>query len=297
MNGRGKALRSVVSNELLAQVGGLGHRARQLAEGLVNGQHRSPHRGASVEFAQHREYSPGDEMRHLDWKAYARSDKYLVKQFEDETNLRCFLLVDASGSMSYGQPSKLDYAATLAAAMAYALIKQGDAVGLLTFGSSLGTYVPPRARPDHFWNLVSVLEREPVGGTTNLRRPLEHLAEVAGRRALILIFSDAFDEDEQFISLARQLRKRRHDVVFHHVLHPDELGFPFRDLTLFEDLETSDRELADPRGMREAYLKEMQGFCDGLRSRLQEGDVGYHLLPSDLPAERAMRQMLSGTGS
>lgn len=292
-------LREIVDHELLARLSHLSFRAQRLAEGVMTGLHKSPHRGASVEFAQHREYAPGDELKHIDWKAYAKSDRYQIKEYEDETNLRSFLLVDTSNSMQYGAggESKIGRAALLAAALGYLLLRQGDAVGLLTFGDRLGTYVPPRARPDHFWNLVHTLERTPVGGPTDISRALSHVAEVGGRRAVVFLFSDCLEFDLRFVSLCRQLRRRRHHVQVFHVLHKDEVEFPFEELTLFEGLETPETELADPRGMRAQYLAEMQGFCEDLRKRLLEGDVGYRrVLTTDDP-EPLLRQVVAGAGA
>lgn len=290
--------RKVVDPALLARVASLGLTATQLAEGTMTGLHKSPRHGASVEFAQHREYVPGDELRHLDWKAVAKSDKYYVKQYEDETNLRTFLLVDVSGSMDYarkGLPTKLEYAAQMATALAYTLLRQGDAVGLLTFADSLGEYVPPRARPDHFWQIARTLERAEVKRGTDLVRPLEHIAEIGGRRGLVIIFSDGMDFRDQVTALARQLR-RRHQVAFFHTLDPDELEFPFDDLTIFEGLEEDEKVLADPRAMKEQYLIEMRDFCAGLKRDLAEGDVRYSRVSTDTPPERALLRFLAGPG-
>jgi len=291
-------LRDIVEPELLARLARLSFRAQRLAEGVLTGLHKSPHHGASVEFAQHREYVPGDELKHIDWKAYAKSDRYQIKQYEDETNLRSFLLVDTSRSMQYGERrDKIGQAALLAAALGYLLLRQGDAVGLLTFGEKLGTYLPPRARPDHFWNLVKTLESAPVGGPTDISRALAHIAEVGGRRAVVFLFSDCLEFDLKFVSLCRQLRRRRHHVQVFQVLHPDEVDFPFEELTLFEELESRQTELADPRGMREQYLAEMQAFCDDIRKRLLEGDVGYRrVLTSDDP-DPLLRQVIGGGGT
>ena len=293
-------LREIVEPELLARLSHLSFRAQRLAEGVLTGMHKSPHHGASVEFAQHREYVPGDELKHIDWKAYAKSDRYQIKQYEDETNLRSFLLVDTSNSMQYGDAAgknnKLTHAALLAAALGFLLLRQGDSVGLLTFGDRLGTYIPPRARPDHFWNLVHTLERAPVGGSTDITRALSHIAEVGGRRAVIFVFSDCLEFDLKFVSICRQLRRRRHHVQVFQVLHPDEVDFPFEELTLFEELESAQTELADPRGMRAQYLAEMKAFCDDIRRRLLEGDVGYRrVLTTDAP-EPMLRQVVGGAG-
>ncbi len=287
----------VVDPDLLARLSGLTFRAGQVVEGILTGLHKSPHHGQSVEFAQHREYSPGDEIRHIDWKAFAKSDRYHVKQYEDETNLRTYLLLDTSGSMGYGgagRASKMLHAARLAAALAWLLLRQGDAVGLSTFGETRGEYLPPRARPDHFWRLVEAMEKRPVGGATDVVGALEHIAEVAGRRSLIVLLSDCFDFDPRLAALARQLRRRRHRVVVLHTLDPDELDFPFKELTLFEEMESDDRELADPRGMREQYLEEIRAWCDGLRRDLLDGDVAYRLVDTSVPVERSLYDLIGG---
>ena len=288
-------LRSIVDPELLARISGLTVRAGQMVEGALTGLHKSPHHGSSVEFAQHREYSPGDEIRHIDWKAFGKSDRHYVKQFEDETNLRTYLLLDTSGSMDYGRegnPTKLVCAARLAAALAWLLLRQGDAVGLLTFGERLGQYVPPRARPDHFWNLVRVMEAAPVGGATNVVGALEHIAEVAGRRSLVVLMSDCLDFDERLTALCRQLRRRRHQVAVFHVLDPDETEFPFKELTEFEGLEDAQRALADPRGMRDQYLLEIASWIEGLRRSLLEGGVAYHRVDTGEPVDHTLHRFI-----
>ena len=289
--------RQIIDRALLARLAGLNLRAGQVVEGVLTGMHKSPHHGASVEFAQHREYVPGDEIRHIDWKAFGRSDRYSIKQYEDETNLRAYLLVDTSGSMDYGRkglPTKLEYGCQVAAALAWLLLRQGDAAGLLTFGHKPGHFLPPRARADHFWRIAEQLEAEPVGGATNAVGALQHVAELAGRRSIILLISDCFDFDPRLAALARQLRRRRHRVAVFQVLDPDEMEFPFGDLTLFEDMETDERLLADPRGMRDQYLKEIQGFCDTLRTDLLEGDVAYHRMITSEPVERAVLRVIQG---
>ncbi len=289
------AARPIVDAELLARLSGLSVRAGQMVEGALTGMHKSPHHGSSVEFAQHREYSPGDEIRHIDWKAFGKSDRHYIKQFEDETNLRTYLLLDTSGSMDYGRagvPTKLLYSARLAASLAWLLLRQGDAVGLLTFGERLGTYVPPRARPDHFWNLVQVMEKVPVGGATNAVGALEHIAEVAGRRSVVVLVSDCLDFDSRLTALCRQLRRRRHQVVVFHVLDPDEIEFPFSDLTEFEGLEDGHKALADPRGMRAQYLEEIRAWIDDLRRTLLEGGVAYHRVDTRDAVDDTLRRFI-----
>lgn len=293
--------RKIIDRALLTRLAGLKLPAGHIVEGVLTGMHKSPHYGASVEFAQHREYAPGDEIRHIDWKAYGRSDRYVVKQFEDETNLRCYMLVDMSGSMDYAgdgkpaRPTKLEYAAQMAAGLAWLMLRQGDATGLLTFGETLGSFLPPRARGDHFWRMVSLLESQPVGGQTDVIGALQHVAEVAGRRSLIMLFSDCFDFSGKVAAVARQLQRRNHRVALFHVLDPAEVDFPFSDLTLFENMEdAADRVLANPRGMREQYLVEMREFCENLRRDLLDGGVAYHRMITDVPVEHALRRVLRG---
>ncbi len=292
------AAETLVDAKLLARLARLGVKVRQAMEGGLTGQHKSPHHGASVEFAQHREYSPGDEIKHIDWKAFAKSDRDYIKQFEDETNLRTYLCVDVSGSMAYqgsrGTESKQRYAAQLAAILGWLLLRQGDAVGLLTFGEAPAAYVPPRARPDHYWHLARTLAETPALGPTRAVRALERIAEVAARRSLVVLITDGFEFDEpgRLAALARQLRRRHHRVVVFQVLDPDEVDFPFKDLTIFEDMEVDARLLADPRGMRATYLDELRAFCDGFKRSLLEGDVAYHRVVTDLPVERAVAQVL-----
>ncbi|MCA9545523.1 MAG: DUF58 domain-containing protein [Myxococcales bacterium] len=295
------AAEKLVDPKLLARLAGLGVKVRQAMEGVLTGQHKSPHHGSSVEFAQHREYAPGDEIKHIDWKAYAKSDRFHIKQFEDETNLRTYLCVDTSGSMGYrgarGTESKGRYAAQMAAVLAWLLLRQGDAVGLLTFGERLGAYVPPRARPDHYWHLARTLVDTPVGGQTDAVGALERVAEVAARRSLVVLLTDGFDFNSpgRMAAVARQLRRRNHRVVVFQILDPDEVDFPFKDLTVFEDMEVADdRALADPRGMREAYLDEIRAYCDGLKRDLLEGDVGYRRVVTSTPLDRTIIDALGG---
>lgn len=292
--------RQIIDRALLSRLSGLTLTARQVVEGVLTGMHKSPHQGASVEFAQHREYAPGDEIRHIDWKAYGRSDRYVVKQYEDETNLRSYLMVDLSGSMDYrgadDRVTKLEYAAQMAAGLAWLMLRQGDATGLMTFGDKVGEYLPPRTRGDHFWRMMKVLEETPVGGETNVIGALERVAEIAGRRSIIMLFSDCFDFSGRVAAVAKQLRRRKHRVVVFQVLDRAEVDFPFDDLTLFEHLEnTEEQVLADPRGMREQYLVEMREFCETLRRDLLDGDVAYHRLMTDEPIEKALLRIVQGS--
>jgi uncharacterized protein (DUF58 family) len=284
----------------LSRIGTLALKARTVVEGALSGLHRSPHHGSSVEFAEHKEYSPGDEIKHIDWKAFGKFDRYYVKRFEEETELTCYLLLDRSGSMEYrgGGISKLEYAAYLCAALAYVLNRQQDRVGLMAFASSQAYYVPPRQRSNHLHDLLRALETvvgEGGRGDTQISAALERTSELARRRrSLVLLVSDLFDPSPEVMPLLRRLRAQRHDVSVIQTLDPDELELPFEGVTLFESLEDDRRLLADPRAIRTAYLRELQTFLDRVRRELAEGDVEHLLIPTSQPLERTLLDFLTG---
>jgi uncharacterized protein (DUF58 family) len=276
----------------LSRLSNLELRARSVVEGALSGLHRSPHHGSSVEFAEHKEYSAGDEIKHIDWKAYGKFDKYYVKRFEEETELRAYLLLDCSASMGYRGTgvSKLDYARVLAASLAYLLLKQQDQVGMVAFGERLRGYLPPRARSGHLNDLLTALEGIQAEGRTDLPRALAYLSEVVQRRALVVLFSDLLGTNDEVRHLLRGLRARKHDVVVFHLLDKDELTLPFEGTTIFESMEDEQKLVADPGDVRKAYLAELARFVDGYRSALREGDVEYHLVDtSEAPAEVLVR--------
>lgn len=280
----------------LARLQNLELRARTVVEGALAGLHRSPHHGSSVEFAEHKEYAAGDEIKHIDWKAYGKFDKYYVKRFEEETELRAYLVLDCSASMDYrGRGvSKLDYARMLSAALAYLLLKQQDQVGMVAFGDKLRGYLPPRARGGHLGDLLTALDGVAAQGRTDLSRALAYVSEVAQRRSLILLFSDLLSGDERIRSLLRGLRARKHDVCVFHLLDHDELTLPFEGTTVFESMETDDKLVADPGDVRKAYLAELDRFIDGYRQGLSEGDVEYHLVDTSTPPAEALLRFLTG---
>jgi uncharacterized protein (DUF58 family) len=276
----------------LARLSNLELRARSVVEGALSGMHRSPHHGSSVEFAEHKEYAAGDEIKHIDWKAYGKFDKYYVKRFEQETELRAYLLLDCSASMGYrgGGVSKLEYARMLAASLAYLLLRQQDQVGMVAFGERLRGYLPPRARSGHLNDLLTALDGVQAEGRTDLPRALAYLSEVVQRRALIVLFSDLLGTDDEVRHLLRGLRARKHDVVVFHLLDRDELTLPFEGTTIFESMEDDEKLVADPGDVRKAYLSELDKFVEGYRTALREGDVEYHLVDtSEAPAEVLVR--------
>lgn len=285
----------VLDPKVLAEAGALSLKARIVADSVLHGMHRSRHHGSSVEFADHKEYSPGDNVRHLDWRAYARFDRDYIKRFEDESHLRGLLLVDTSASMGYrsGQRStKLDYAALCAGALAHVLARQGDAVGLATFADQLDIRVPARARRGQLQEIVEHLERLEPRGTTSLRLALDTLAESMSRRMITVIMSDLLDAGEGAVEAIAKLGARRHDVVLFHLLDPDELDFPFEESTVFVSME-DDREVQiDARAIRKAYLEELERFVARVRSAAQGSRVEYHLLRSGSDPTEALTQFL-----
>ena len=289
-----------IDPKILTEIGNLGFRARIVADSAVAGLHRSRNRGTSVEFAEHKEYSPGDNLRHLDWRAYARLDRDFVKQFEDESNLRALAVVDASGSMGYppadqaDRLSKLDYATTCAGALAYVLARQGDAVGVASYTDKLHIRVPARARRGHLQEILGVLEQLEPRGPTQLGEALDSLAEGLKRRTIVAIFSDLLDGGLAALKSAARLRARRHDVLVFHVLDPDELEFPFEDSTRFESME-DDREVQiDARAIREAYLAEMKRFRAEAEQACRLAQVEYRLVPTSSPPGQVIATVLAG---
>jgi len=281
----------------LARLKNLELRARSVVEGALSGLHRSPHHGSSVEFAEHKEYAAGDEIKHIDWKAFGKFDKYYVKRFEEETELRAYLLIDSSASMGYahkGGVSKLDYARMLAASLAYLLLKQQDQVGMVAFGERLRGYLPPRARSGHLNDLLTALDGVQAEGRTDLPRALAYLSEVVQRRALIVLFSDLLGAGNDVRPLLRGLRARKHDVVVFHLLDKDELTLPFEGTTIFESMEDEQKLLADPGDVRKAYLAELERFVDGYRTALREGDVEYQLVDTSQPPAEVLVRFLTG---
>ena len=286
--------------KVLTEIGNLGFRARIVADSAVAGMHRSRNRGTSVEFAEHKEYSPGDNLRHLDWRAFARFDRDYVKQFEDESNLRALTVVDSSGSMGYppaeraDRLTKLEYATTCAGALAYVLARQGDAVGVASYTDKLEIRVPARARRGHLQEILGVLEQLKPHGPTRLGDALDSLAEGLKRRTIVVIFSDLLDGGLTALKSAARLRARRHDVLVFHVLDPDELTFPFEDSTHFESMEDDRRVQIDARAIRDAYLSEMERFRAQAEDACRSAQVEYRLLRTDSPPGQVIASVLAG---
>jgi uncharacterized protein (DUF58 family) len=288
----------VLDQEVVQRVANLRFRARRAVEGLRSGVHRSPHRGASVIFAEHREYRPGDDLRLLDWRAFARSDRYTIKRFEQETHLRAHLLFDVSASMSYdgGDPTtdKRSYAATVLAAMAFILLGQGDAVGLLTLDASLRDSIPARAHPDQLEAILGLLGELPVSAVaTDLKTALTACSERVGRRGLVVLASDLLDLAPTALEPLRRLRALGHDIIVFQVMHPHELELPFGEHRRFLDPESQQTLDTDPEAVRQAYLDEVGAFLVGCRQRCTAAGARYVLARTDTPVQEAVAEALS----
>ncbi|MEE2857158.1 MAG: DUF58 domain-containing protein [Planctomycetota bacterium] len=278
----------------LAKVAGLVVRARMIVEGSITGLHRSPFHGSSVEFAEHREYVAGDDIRHIDWKVFGRSDRFYIKQFEEETNLRVQLVLDASESMTYGSGAmtKLDYARTLAASLAYLILGQQDAVGALVFDDEIRAEAPISQSRSHLQDLVTVLSQQSGQDTTDIGQVLANVSDRLKRRCLIVLLSDLFDDQDRLVHGLRRLRHAGHDVLVLHIMDPDELNFPFTRMTLFEGLEDLPVQLADPDAVREAYLVEVREFMRNLRRDFRNSGIQYQLADCSLGFDQVLREAL-----
>ncbi|MGQ0613432.1 MAG: DUF58 domain-containing protein [Planctomycetaceae bacterium] len=284
--------------DVLKAITGLELKARLIVEGFVSGLHRSPFRGFSVEFAEHREYVPGDDIRHVDWKVYGKSDRFYIKQYEEETNLRCWLFVDISESMDYGSGgmTKLDYARHVAAALAYLITQQQDAVGLCLFDSEVRVFLPPASSAGHLRLVVRELDQASPKGKTAVGDVMRRAAEQLGGRGIVLVLSDLFDKPESVLNAVRRLRHRNHEVVLFHVLDHAERTFPFERMTLFEGLESAPALLADPAALRTQYLAELDAFRSTLRHGCLGDRVDFVELDTKTPLDTALSTYLASRG-
>lgn len=285
---------SLIDLQTLMRIKSLQMRAKVAVEGFFKGIHRSPYHGFSVEFTEYREYSPGDDPRYLDWRLYARSDRYYIKRFEDETNLRCSLVLDTSRSMGYrsGTYSKIEYARTLAATIAYFLASQRDAVGLLTFEDRITEYMPARHRPGHLRRLMSILEREPEGRATNLAEPLEQIAATVRKRGLIILISDLLAPTELLATRLGYLRSRGHDVIVLRILDPAEANFTFTTPAMFLDVESGREIYIDPTEARAEYLRRFGAHAAEIERACVDVGIDYEQITTDRPLELVLFDLL-----
>ena len=269
-------------------------RAKAVVEGFWKGIHRSPYHGFSVEFTEYRQYAFGDDPRYIDWRVFARSDRFYIKKFEDETNLRCHLLIDHSRSMGYasGDYSKAQYAGTLAATLAYFLFTQGDAVGLATFDDQIREYMPPRNRASYLRRLILALEAQPQGSTTNLGPPLQRFAQMLTKRGMIVLVSDLLTSIDRLERDLGYLCAGGHDVVVFHVLDPAEVSFDFDKPALFQDVETGRDMFVDPSAAQKGYRHMLDGHLARTKSVCQSLGIDYHLFATDRPFDLALLDFL-----
>lgn len=272
--------------EALARVKNLSMVARGVVEGSISGMHASPYKGFSVEFAEHREYTAGDDPRHLDYKMLARTERLYIKQYEEETNMRVQILLDTSGSMTYRHETritKLDYGCYLAAILAYLMTRQQDSVGLTTFDEEIHLDMPARSSPRHFNEMMRQLENLQPGKLTNVSETLHKLANRFKKRCLIVLVSDLYDEPDLVMKALHHFRHRKHEVIVFHVFDKAEIDFPFRDLISFQDMETGERLQIDPAYVRDAYKEQIDEFIETYRRSCAESNIDYVMTDTATP--------------
>ena len=292
-----RTISPLLEPQTLARLHGLELRARRIVEGYVAGLHRSPYRGFSNEFAEHREYAPGDDLRYVDWKVYGKSDRFYLKQFEEETNLLCYLLLDTSESMQYRGPhaplSKFAYGQCAAAALAYLVLHQRDAIGLVTFDQEVRQLVRPSSNPTQLKQVLRVMEETTAERKTRTGPIFHDLAERLGRRGVVVILSDLFDDVESMLTGLKHLRHRRHDVIVLHILDPAELDFPFQQVTMFKGLEALGEVVTEPRSLQAAYKREIQSFVRRIRAGCRASQIDYVTIRTDEPLDAVLRTFLA----
>jgi uncharacterized protein (DUF58 family) len=281
--------------EVIKRINRLEVRARHIVEGLLSGMHRSPYFGQSVEFLQHRQYAPGDDLRRVDWKVWAKQDRLYVKQYEEDTDLRCCLLVDVSGSMEYGSGAmtKCDYAVTAAAALAYLLLRQQDAVGCAIFDEGIRQTIPLRTSTSHLTTIVRALEPKIPRDKTRLYEVLARVAETYPRRGMMVLISDLLVDPIDALRGLRMLRQLGHDVLVLHLMDDNELDFPFARPARFEGLETTDHLTCNPRALREGYLEALDRFLATVRHGCARDNIDYALIRTSMPLDAALTAFLS----
>ena len=273
----------VLSPEIISRLNNLSLKARFVVEGFIVGLHKSPYHGFSVEFSEHRAYGVGDEIRHIDWKLWGKTDRYFVKQFEEETNLKSYLLIDQSLSMNYqsNKVSKLEYAQLLAACLGYLMLKQQDAVGLTLFDDQIRVNIPARSKRSHLNVILSQMENISSGPETRMAPVLHQTAEVIKKRGLIILISDLFDFPEEVLSGLQHFRYNGHEVVVFHILDPQELKLNFPQRTRFRDMESGEEMITDPWHIQADYQRSMEAFCNYYKIQCRQNNIDYIHLTTD----------------
>lgn len=286
--------RKYLEPEMVARLSNMSLRARLVVEGYIIGQHKSPFHGFSVEFAEHRAYGPGDEIRHVDWKLYGKTDRYFVKQYEEETNLRAYILLDTSRSMEYtsSKISKLDYGNYLSAALAYLMINKQDGVGLTLFDNQIQKFIPPRSKPSHINTILTHLDTIGSGKDTNVGIVLHEMAERIKKRGLVILISDLFDETENIIKGLKHFRHNKQEIIVFHIMDRKELDFNFTNRTKFKDMETDEHITTEPWKIRKIYQQSIRSYQDELRLRCREQKIDYVPLFTDQNLDLALNEFL-----
>ncbi|MSR74261.1 MAG: DUF58 domain-containing protein [Planctomycetes bacterium] len=288
--------RKYLDPAVLEKVAGLEVKARLVVEGFMAGRHESPYKGSSVEFAEHREYAPGDDLRRIDWKVYGKSDRFYLKEFEEETNLKAYIAVDASASMGYagaGRVSKLEYSKYAAAAILHLVHQQRDSGALVAFGSGISTFVPPGSSSAHHRNLIENLSGLKAEGPSGIGPVFDEIASRLRQRSLVAVFSDLLDDEASVLRGLQHMAHRGHDVILFHVMDSDELNFPFERMSRFEGLEDMERLLLDPKAVREAYLAEVNSFRARLTATCLAGRMDFVALDTSAPLDKALGTWLA----
>ncbi|MBC8145345.1 MAG: DUF58 domain-containing protein [bacterium] len=291
-----KDYREYLRPDVVSRLATLELKARLVVEGFITGQHKSPYHGFSVEFAQHRQYMPGDEIRRIDWKVYGRTDRYYIKQYEEETNLKAWVIVDQSASMAFrtgDRISKFEYAVSLAAALSLLMLRQQDAVGAAVYDTEVRGYLPPRSRPSYVQEILKLLTTASPAQGTGTARSLNVLAERVRRRGLVIILSDFFDDPDEVINALKHFRHKRNEVLVMQVLDPLERTFNFGADATFRDMETGEELVTQPFQIKQAYAEAMTAFTGRLKRECREHGIDYVLLDTSVPYDVALIEYLN----
>ena len=289
---------SLLEPHILQKISKMEMVAHQVMDGYVQGMHKSPHIGFALDFAQHRQYVPGDDVKRIDWRAFAKSERYYIKQYEVSTNLRAHIVLDASGSMAYkgehDTMSKFRYGQFIAACLSYLVLHQQDSAGLITFDNKVRDFIPPRSAPSHLMRILHTLDQTKAERESSIAPLLHEVAERISRRGLVIVISDLFDQAEPLIESLHHLRHKRHEVILLHVMAHDELEFPFRKWSLFENLEqTNDRLRLDPATMRAMYLENVANHLRAIREAASKLNISHVLLDTSRPFDDALTVYLA----
>lgn len=287
--------RQYLQPQVVSKLANMELRARLVVEGFITGLHKSPYHGFSVEFAEHRQYMPGDEIKHVDWKIYGKTDRYYIKQYEEETNLKAYIVIDASRSMEYASPGnirKIEYAAYLAASLSYMMIKQQDAVGLSVFADQLLSYLPPHATKAYLRQILSELQKLKASSTTGAGKSLHQVAERIKRRGLVIVISDLMDHPDEVIAALKHFRHKKNEVIVMHVLDPLERSFAFGSDAIFKDMETAEQMMTQPWQIQKAYQNAMSDFVARYKHECRENYVDYVLMDTATSFDVALTEYL-----